>query len=103
MGRFNVSAQSDQQDVIGEMETNRQQKTARGPGMSPGAGSEAANLTIRPGRQERVEGPDERSASCAARRSQGAFDALATLCPGMRTFTSALRALPARRCVARNG
>ena len=32
-GQFNESAQSNQQDLIGEMETNGQQMPARGPGL----------------------------------------------------------------------
>ena len=45
-GRFNESAQSNQQDLIGEMETNRQQKTARGLGMLLGADGHAGKLAI---------------------------------------------------------
>ena len=78
-----MRAQSDQQDVIGEMETNRQQRMAGRRGMPLGADSDAAILTVGPGRQERVEGPDERPASSAARRSPGALDAWAALCPVM--------------------
>ena len=101
-GRFNESAQSNQQDLIGEMETNRQQKTARGLGMLLGADGHAGKLAIGQCCKGCLEGRDERTANCAAWRNQGAFDTLAALCPVMRMIASALRALLVRRCVAVN-
>ena len=101
-GRFNESAQSNQEDLIGEMETNRQQKTARGLGMLLGVDGQAGKLAFRQCYKGCLEGPDERTANCAARRNQGAFATLAAPRPVMRMIASALQALIVSRCAAVN-
>ena len=101
-GRFNVSAQSDQQDVFGEMETNRQQKMARHLRMLQGADGHVGQLAIGQCWKRNLEGPDVRTANCAAERNQGAFGTLAALRPVMRTIACALQPLIVSRCVAVN-
>ena len=101
-GRFNENAQSNQQELIGEMETDWQQKTARGLGMLLGADGHAGKLTIWQRDKGCLEGRDDRTANCAAWRNQGAFDTLTAMCPMMRMIASALRALLVSRCVAVN-
>ena len=84
------------------MKTNRQEKTARGLGMLLGADGQAGKLAIGQCYKGCLEGRDERTANCAAWRSQGAFETLAALCPVMRIIASTPRALLVRPCVAVN-
>jgi hypothetical protein len=88
-----VSAQSDQQDVIGEMETNRQPKMARRLGMLQGAAGRAGELAIGQGSEGCLEEPEERTARGPAWKNQRAFDTLAALCSVMRMIAAAPRAL----------
>ena len=81
--RFNVSAPSDQQDVIGEMEANRQEQMARRLGMLQGADGRAGELAIGQGSERCLEEPDERTARCPAGENERAFDTLAARCPVM--------------------
>jgi hypothetical protein len=97
-GRLNVSEQSNQQDVIGEMETNRQQKMARRLGMLQGADGRASELAIGRGSEGCLEEPEERTARCPAGENQRAFDTLAALGPVMRMIAAAPRALLAACC-----
>lgn len=101
-GQFNENAQSNQQDLIGEMETNRQQKTARGLGMLLGADGHARKRAIGQCCNRCLESRDERTADFAATRNQGAFGSLAAMCPVMRIIASARRALLMRNSVAVN-
>jgi hypothetical protein len=87
---------------MGEMETNRQQKTARGLVLLLGADGHAAKLAIGQCCKRSLERTDERTANCAAERNQGAFGTLAALRPVMRTIASALQPLLVSRCVAVN-
>jgi len=80
-GRFNESARSNQQDLIGQVEADRQQKVSRVRGMLPRADDHAAKVAIRQGERECRQGPNERAASGAALSNERASDILAALCP----------------------
>jgi len=66
-GQFNKSAQSNQQDLIGEMETNRQEKPARGEGVLLAANADQRKLVIEQRYEECLEGQDERITDGAVR------------------------------------
>ena len=100
-GQFNKSAQSNQQNLIGEMETNGHQETARGPESLQGADNHPGTLFIGQCCEGCLKRRNGRTGNCAARRSQGAFATLAVLCPVMIAY--ALRASPVRRWLASCG
>jgi hypothetical protein len=93
-------ARSNQQDLIGEMKANRQQKTARGLAAFPETdvrGGGPVNGQCYEGCRERRK---ERSANCAPRRSEGAFATSAILLPMLGMIATALGASSVKWCVA---
>lgn len=67
MDQFNKSAQSNQQDLIGEMETNRQEKPARGEGVLLAANADQRKLVVGQLGGECLERRDERITDGAVR------------------------------------
>jgi len=98
--RFNEMAQSNQQDAIGEMETNGQQKTARDPGGLVQADCQPRKVRIGQYREGCVALRTGRTADQATRRDEGAVAASALPGPVMRMIAATLRALRLKCCVA---
>jgi hypothetical protein len=99
LARPNRSAQSDQQDLIGEMKTNRQEQPARGPGVLLGAGAHPQRPVVEQRSDECVERRGERITDGAARGKEGACGLVAVVQPVMRVArpnTRTVRALAIR-------
>jgi hypothetical protein len=99
LGQFNKSAQSNQQDLIGEMETNRQEKPARGEGVLLAANADQRKLFIEQRYEECLEGQGERIADGAVRGNKRAFFPLTVLRPVMRMVRALAGTLPVMRCI----
>lgn len=99
-GQFKESSQSNQQDLIGEMKTNGQQETTRGPGLLVQAACQPQDVGLGQYGEGCLERRTECPANGSARRDQGAFATLALPGPAMRMIATTFRALPLECCVA---
>ena len=90
----NESAQSNQQDLIGEMETNGQQMPTHDPGLFVQADCQPREAGMGQCCEGCLTRQTEGATNHSARRGQGAFAALALPGPMMRMIASTFRALP---------
>jgi len=97
LGRFNESAQSNQQDLIGEMETNRQQEPACGKESLVGGVADQRRQVIQQRCGECLERRDKPITDCAVRGDNAALAPLAVLRPMMRMTHPSTGALTIRR------
>ena len=98
-GQFNKRAQSNQQDLIGQMETNRQQQPARGQGALLAADAGQRKPRIEQRGEECLERGNQRVTHHSVRRNERAPFPLAVLRPVMRMVRSLTGALTVRGSV----
>lgn len=96
-GQFNKSAPSNQQDLIGEMQTNRQQEPACGKETLPGGVANQRRQVIEQRRGECLERRDKPIPDCAVRGDNGTLASLAVVRPMMGMVHPAPGALTIRR------
>ena len=96
-GQFNKSVQSNQQDLIGEMETNRPQEPACGKEAPVGGVANQRRQVIGQRCRECLERRDKPITDCAVRGDHGTLAPLAALRPMMRMADPSTGALTVRR------